>query len=70
MRGRTVFSDGAFRFPNVAPGKYRLVAADNAEIQILDSEEDLERIAETVEVDQGQTVVKDVKRYRTGSRPR
>jgi hypothetical protein len=57
--------DGVFRISNVPPGKYRIVAIDEVDAQILNSGEDFEAAADILEVGDGQTITKDIKPYRT-----
>ena len=56
-------ADGTYNFGHLAPGKYRLLAADEADFSPTNAEEDLDGIAEIVEVGDRQSVVKDVKKY-------
>jgi hypothetical protein len=56
-------ADGTYNFGHLAPGKYRLMAVDEAEFSPTNAEEDLDGIAEVVEVGDRQSVVKDVKKY-------
>jgi len=60
--------DGSYRFVKVPPGKYRILANDEADTMPAPSDEDLEGIAETIEVGDGQTVSKDVKKYSPAGR--
>jgi hypothetical protein len=61
-------ADGTYNFAHVAPGKYRLLAADEADFSPTNSEEDWDGVAEIVEVGDRQSVVKDVKKYVPGRR--
>jgi hypothetical protein len=56
-------TDGSYNFDHVAPGTYRLLAADEADFSLTGSDEDLEGVAENVEVADRQSVVKDLKKY-------
>jgi Carboxypeptidase regulatory-like domain len=56
-------ADGSYNFDHVAPGTYRLLAADEADFSPSGSDEDLEGVAENVEVADRQSVVKDLKKY-------
>jgi hypothetical protein len=55
--------DGAYNFGHLPPGKYRVVAADEADFSPAGSEEDWEDVGEIVEVADRQAVVKDIKKY-------
>jgi hypothetical protein len=65
-RDQTTESDGAYRFSNLAPGKYKLIAVDAA---ALDggigalNEDDYDDVAVTLDVSAGDKIVKDLKRH-------
>jgi hypothetical protein len=56
--------DGSYVFNGVAPGKYKILALDEADLNLVSqlNTEDLEDIAEKVEVHDRETVNKDLKR--------
>jgi hypothetical protein len=59
---------GAYSFKNLAPGKYRLVASDESESSLMLNDEELEGIAETIEITDQQNLTRDVKKFESPGR--
>jgi protocatechuate 3,4-dioxygenase beta subunit len=59
--------DGAYRLSGVAPGKYKLAAVEDSDIQSLQATEpDDESTVELVEIHPGDKLTKDLKQRPTG----